>query len=78
MVRFDGLEAFFFSTQTGGSRRIDMWTATRETVFDPWSAPTHLTPLNTAGIDQAPHIAADRETLYFASDRAGGSGGLDL
>jgi hypothetical protein len=79
MVRFDGLEAFFFSRRSGGILgSIDMWTATRETVFDPWSAPGHLTSLNTAGIDQAPHIGADRETLYFASDRAGGSGGLDL
>jgi Tol biopolymer transport system component len=79
MVRFDGLEAFFFSRRQGGILgSIDMWTATRETVFDLWSAPRHLTPLNTAGIDQAPHIAADRETLYFASDRSGGAGGLDL
>jgi Tol biopolymer transport system component len=79
MVRFDGLEAVFYSRRSGGIlNSIDMWTATRETVFDPWSTPRHLTPLNTASIDQGPHIAADRETLYFASDRSGGAGGLDL
>ena len=28
--------------------------------------------------DQRPYVASDRKTLYFASDRQGGSGGLDL
>ena len=79
-VRFDGLEAFFYSRRDGGiSGSIDMWTATRETVFDAWSAPVHLAPpLNTSSIDQAPHIAPDRETLFFGSDRPDGFGGLDL
>ena len=80
MVRFDGLEAFFYSRRTGGvSGSIDIWTATRETVSDPWSSLVHLeAPLNTTAIDQAPHLASDRETLFFASDRSGGLGGLDL
>jgi len=80
MVRFDGLEAIFYSRRLGGlGGSIDIWMATRETVFDPWSAPRHLeSPLNTIATDQGPHIAPDRQTLYFASDRAGGSGGLDL
>ena len=78
MVRFDGLEAFFYSTRPGFGA-TDMWTATRQTVFDLWSAPMNLGPLlNTVAIDQRPYIASDRQTLYFASDRAGGLGGQDL
>ena len=78
MVTFDGLEAFFYSTRLGGP--ADIWTATRQAVVDTWSAPANVTALNSTTIDQRPHIAADRRTLYFASDRLDGpaSGGLDL
>jgi hypothetical protein len=79
MVAFNGLEVFFFSTRSGGIGGPDLWTAVRETVFDNWSPPVNLGPLvNSAGIDQRPYIASDRQTLYFASDRAGGFGDLDL
>jgi hypothetical protein len=79
MVSFDGLEAFFSSGRPGGSGGQDSWTATRVSVSAPWSAPVNLGPvINTAGIDGRPYIASDRETLFFASDRAGGSGGQDL
>ena len=78
-IRFDGLEVFFFSGRPVSFGGIDLWTATRETVFDPWSTPTNLGPLvNTAATDTQPAIASDRQTLYFASNRAGGFGELDL
>ena len=78
-VRFDGLEVFFLSTRPGGAGLQDLWTTTRETVFDSWSAPTNLGSLvNSEAGDLAPEIASDRETLYFMSTRAGGLGGQDL
>ena len=71
--------AAFYSGRPGGSGGQDLWTATRETVFDPWSAPVNLGRLvNSATIDQRPYLASDRETLFFASDRPGGYGGVDL
>jgi hypothetical protein len=78
-VRFDGLEFFFFSRRPGGSGASDLWTATRGTVVDLWSPPINLGALvNSVDLDFDPHLAADRETLYFVSTRAGGFGGQDL
>lgn len=76
-VRFDGLEAFLFRGVPPGG--FDLWVSTRATVFDPWSAPVNLGPLvNTTAADSAPHIAADRRTLYFESARLPSLGGTDL
>lgn len=79
-VRFDGLEVFFYSRRPGGLGASDLWTATRNTVFDPWSTPINLGALvNSVDLDFDPHIASDRKTLYFASTRTpGGFGGQDL
>ena len=78
-VRFDGLEVFLFSRRPGGIGASDLWTATRDTVLDPWSTPIHLgAGVNSVDLDFDPHIASDRETLYFASTRVGGFGGQDL
>jgi hypothetical protein len=72
-VRFDGLEVFFFSNRAG-SVGADLWTSTRATIFDDWSAPVNLgTPVNSAFTDFQPYIVSDRRTLYFVSDRSGNS-----
>ena len=41
-VRFDGLEVVLFSDRLGSLGGFDLWTATRGTVFNPWSIPTTL------------------------------------
>jgi hypothetical protein len=46
-----------------------------------WSKPEPLTALNSPEAptgDQAPNFSRDGSFLYFASDRPGGKGGLDL
>jgi hypothetical protein len=79
-IRFDGLEIFFFSDRPGGAGFVDLWSATRARVFDPWSAPTNLGPaVNTVFDEVQPYISADRQTLYFQSARpVGGFGSQDI
>ena len=77
-VRFDGLEVFFVRSPPLLQFSGDLWVSTRETVLHPWSAPVTLGALNTTSHDAHPYIAADRQTLFFSSERPGGFGMLDL
>ena len=72
-VRHDGLEIFFGSERAGIPNNQDLWVATRETVFDAWSAPINLgLPLSGGLVDVHPYISSDGVTLFFASNRPGG------
>src|SRR5215469_6715372 len=47
--------------------------------FSAWSTPINLGPVvNTTALEGCPAISRDGLSLYFASNRAGGEGGLDL
>jgi len=78
----DHLELIMSSDATGRPGGIggqDLWVATRATVSDPWSTPANLGPtVNTTAFDGAAALSFDGETLYFFSNRAGGSGGNDI
>lgn len=76
-VRKDGLEMVFDSNRAGGSGGQDLWTATRESVHDAWSAPINLVNLNTTSDELRASFSWDAKTLYFG--RTGGLGGsMDL
>ncbi len=46
---------------------------------DQWSVPQSLgAPINTSAWESQPSLSADGKTLYFASDRAGGFGKIDI
>lgn len=78
-IRRDGLEMFLQSNRVGSIGLNDLWVATRESTLDPWSTPVNLgAAINTVFGEQNPYLASDAKTLFFASDRPGGSGGLDL
>lgn len=77
-----GLEMFISSDATGrvgGIGGQDLWVSTRQSRDDDWSTPVNLGPtVNSTGFDGAPALSFDGTTLYFFSDRPGGSGGNDL
>lgn len=44
-----------------------------------WQSPQHLgAKINSEGFEISPFLSADKKTLYFASDRAGGFGNADI
>jgi Tol biopolymer transport system component len=46
---------------------------------DTWSEAVNLgAPINSPGVDQSPTLSTDGLSLYFASDRPGGLGAVDL
>ncbi len=73
-----GKYLFFTSCERpGGYGNCDIWFAARnETGFE---RPRNMgNKINTPGKDIQPSISADGRTLYFASNRKGGYGGLDI
>jgi hypothetical protein len=61
--------------------RSGLFRTTRAKVGGTWSRPEPLTELNHPDGprgDMSPCLSADGKRLYFASDRPGGKGGLDL
>jgi len=78
-ISADGVELFFDSTRPGGSGDRDLWVAVRATTEDNWGPPVNLgSAINSPTSDVQPNISADGLSLFFASDRPGGQGGLDM
>jgi Tol biopolymer transport system component len=78
----DHLELIMSSDATGRPGGIggqDLWVSTRATTSDLWSTPVNLGPtVNTTAFDGAAALSFDGTTLYFFSNRPGGSGGNDI
>lgn len=69
-VSKNGREIVFTSNRPGGAGTFDIWSSTRSSVFDPWSAPVNLpATVNTAAPETRPSLSRDGERLYFG--RAG-------
>ena len=78
-ISADGLALYFVSTRTGGSGGYDAWVTTRPTKDDSWNTPANLGPtVNSSADEYSVGISADGRTLYFTSNRGGGSGGYDV
>jgi hypothetical protein len=75
----DGLALYFASNRPGSLGGEDLWVSRRATRHDPWGAAASLGPaINTAANERSPALSLNRRLLFFATDRAGGSGGFDI
>ncbi|MDP9152604.1 MAG: hypothetical protein M3O36_21990, partial [Myxococcota bacterium] len=74
----DRLELYFLSTRPGGPGNGDVWYSKRSAVTDPWGAPVLVAEVSSPAHERSPAVSADGGVLWFASDRTGGQGGLDI
>jgi WD40 repeat protein len=75
----DGLAIYFTSDRPGGLGGLDIWVTRRDSRDSPWQPPVNLgAPINTPSADFAPNLSIDGHLLFFASNRFGGLGAIDL
>ena len=75
----DGLAIYFASDRTGGRGGLDIWVTRRASLDSPWEQPVNLgAPVNTGAAEFAPNVSIDGHLLFFASNRPGGQGAIDL
>jgi hypothetical protein len=78
-ISVDGLELYFNSNRPNGHGRADLYVLKRATTSDPWQAPINLgATVNSSETDAGPCISTDELSLFFTSNRPGGSGGMDI
>jgi hypothetical protein len=79
-ISTDGLSLYLASDRPGGyGGTFDMYVAARASTQDEWGPAVNLGPtLNSAAWEHTADISPDGLSLYFASDRPGGSGQMDM
>jgi hypothetical protein len=76
-ISSDNKTMYFVSDRAGGYGGKDIWKSKHEKGL--WQKPTNLGPnVNSKGNESAPFIHADKQSLYFTSDKVGGLGGNDF
>jgi hypothetical protein len=75
----DGLALYFASNRPGSVGAEDLWVARRPNRHAPFGPAANVGPaLNTTANERSPALSRNRRLLFFATDRAGGSGGFDI
>jgi hypothetical protein len=76
-LTLDGLQ-IYFTTNRNAAGAGDIWFAERSSIDEPFSAPAPVAGVNTDSFETSSAISADGLTLWFGSERPGGSGGVDI
>jgi hypothetical protein len=75
----DGLALYFSSTRPESQGLEDLWVSRRPNRHSPWGPAANIGPtVNTSANERSPALSRNRRLLFFATDRAGGSGGFDI
>jgi OOP family OmpA-OmpF porin len=75
----DGNTVYFNRSTTFDSDDSDIWVTSRSDAKAPWSAPQRLAmPVNGPRAEFSPSISTDGLSLYFASNRDGDLGSIDI
>lgn len=75
----DRLSLFFNSDRQGGMGGQDIWVSQRASEEDAWGEPVNLgPPVNTAFGETVPSFSRDGHSMFFNSNRPGGSGDSDI
>jgi Tol biopolymer transport system component len=72
----DGLRLYFSSDRVGGNREI--WLSTRPDRSAAFSTPSPVAGLNGNSAEFGPTLGTDELEAFFASDRPGGQGSMDV
>jgi hypothetical protein len=72
------LELVFAIVDAADANRKDLYIQTRPSPTGTWTTPQKLPFSLTGSSEETPRFTGDDLTLFFASDRAGGAGGLDI
>ncbi|HAP68191.1 MAG TPA: hypothetical protein DCR04_00465 [Flavobacteriales bacterium] len=77
-ITADGQQLFFIGcNRKSGKGSCDIYHAFRN--GSKWGMPRNIgSPANTSKWESQPSVSADGKTLYFASNRSGGAGGMDI
>ncbi len=71
----DGKRIYFHSGRSGGG---DIFVAERNTSSGLFGPPVSVMSLNTSAGEFVPCVSPDEKTIYFASNRSGGEGNVDI
>lgn len=78
-ISTDGLSLYFASTRPDSFGGEDLWVSQRASSSDPWGAAMNLgSVINTHANERSPALSRNGHLLFFATNRAGSLGGLDI
>lgn len=74
----NGRSLYFASTRPGTVGGEDIWVSRRPNGNAPWGPPINLGLINTLSNERSPALSRDGHFLFFATNRPGGFGELDI